>query len=128
MIADRNSWKNSPPPVKREEFNVDWTFPADMGQRMMTGHIPEGMDDRWFILMENGWLLFHRSWTGNCIFGLKVVDLPEGMAINQGWVSRKTEEHSSTDIERDIELAQNLVFEYFLMPPSPPLSSFVTAA
>jgi len=95
---------------------------------MNAGHVPEGMDDRWFILMENDWLYFHRSWTGHCIFGLKVDASSEGARISNGWVSRKTEEYSSTDIERDIELAQNLVFEYFLMPPSPPLSPFVTAA
>ncbi len=116
MIADRNSWKNSQPPIEREEFNVDWTFPVEMGQRMVAGHIPEGMDDRWFILMENGWLLFHRSWTGNCIFGLKVDGLSEGVAINEGWVSRKTDEYSSTDIERDVELAQTLLNEYFRLP------------
>jgi hypothetical protein len=116
LIADRQSWKNSPPPVEREEFNVDWTFPAEMGQRMMAGHIPEGMDDRWFILMENGWLLFHRSWTGNCIFGLKVDDLPEGVAINEGWVSRKTDEYGATDIDQDVELARTLLNEYFRLP------------
>ena len=127
MIADRNSHKNSPPPMEREEFNVDWTLHAEMGQRMMAGHIPEDMNDRWFIIMENGWLLFHRSWTGNCIFGLKVDASSEGVAINQGWVSRKTDEYSSNDIESDIELAHTLVGDYFLMPPSPPLSPFVAA-
>ena len=113
MIVDRNSWKNSPPPMEREVFNVDWTFPAEMGQRMIAGHIPEGMDDRWFILMENGWLLFHRSWTGYCIFGLKVDASTEGATINEGWVSRKTDEYSSTDIDQDVELAQTLLNEYF---------------
>ncbi len=113
MIANRNSWKNSPPPIEREEFNVDWAFPAEIGQRMIAGHIPEGMDDRWFILMEDGWLLFHRSWTGYCIFGLKVDALPEGVTINEGWVSRKTEEYSATDIDQDVALAQTLLNEYF---------------
>jgi len=91
MIADRNSWKNSPPPIEREEFNVDWTFPVEMGQRMTAGHIPEGMDDRWFILMENGWLLFHRSWTGHCIFGLKVNGLQQVRpSMKDGLVVRPT--------------------------------------
>jgi hypothetical protein len=113
MIADRNSWKNSPPPKEREVFKVDWAFPAIMADRMMTGHIPEGMDDRWFILMEDGWLLLHRSWTGYCIFGLKVDASTEDVTINEGWVSRKTDEYSSTDIDQDVELAQTLLNEYF---------------
>ena len=80
---------------------------------MMAGHVPECMDDRWFILMEDGWLLFHRSWTGSCIFGLKVNDQPEGMSISEGWVSRKADEYSSTDIENDIDLAERLLNDYF---------------
>lgn len=112
-IADRNSWKNSPPPIEREEFKVAWTFPTAMGARMTAGHIPEGMDDRWFILMDDGWLLFHRSWTGSCIFGLKVNDQPEGISISEGWVSRKADEYSSTDIENDIDLAERLLNDYF---------------
>jgi len=116
MIADRNSWKNSPPPIEREVFNVDWTFPAEMGERMNAGHVPEGMDDRWFILMGNDWLYFHRSWTGQCIFGLKVDGLSEGVAINQGWVSRKADEYGGTDIDQDVALVHTLLNEYFRRP------------
>ena len=126
MIADRQSWKNSPAPSMREEFKVAWTFPPAMAKRMIAGHIPEDMNDRWFILMEDGWLLFHRSWTGSCIFGLKVDPSPEGVVINEGWVSRKVDEYSSNDIDQDVELAQTLVREYFFTPPSAQLSMFVT--
>ena len=80
---------------------------------MMAGHVPEGMDDRWFILMEDGWLLFHRSWSGHCIFGLKVDDQPDGICITEGWVSRKAEEYSSVDIQKDVELARTLLDGYF---------------
>jgi hypothetical protein len=97
-----------------------------MGLRMIEGHVPVGMDDRWFILMEDGWLLFHRSWTGSCIFGLKVDSSPEGVVVNEGWVSRKVDEYSSNDIDQDVELAQALVREYFFTPPSAQLSMFVT--
>jgi hypothetical protein len=116
MIADRNSWNNSPPPIEREDFNVGWIFPGEMGQRIVAGHIPEGMDDRWFILMENGWLLFHRSWTGHCIFGLKVDASSEGVSISEGWVSRKADEYSGTDIDQDVALVYTLLNEYFRLP------------
>jgi len=127
MIADRQSWKNLPAPSEREKFGVSWTFPAEMGDRMLAGHIPEAMDDRWFILMEEGWLLFHRSWTGYCIFGLKVDTLPEGVSISEGWVSRNADEYKSTDLDQDVELVHRLVGEYFLMPPREPLSPFMVA-
>ena len=127
MIADRQSWENLPAPSEREEFKVTWTFPAAVADRMLAGHIPEGMDDRWFIFMEDGWLLFHRSWTGSCIFGLKVDLRPDSVGISDGWVSRKADEYSSTDIVQDVELVQILVREYFLMPPRASLSPFSAA-
>jgi hypothetical protein len=102
-----------PPPTEREPFKVAWTFPPAMGASMIAGHVPEDMNDRWFILMEDGWLLFHRSWTGACIFGLKIETLPEGVVINEGWVSRKTDEYNSSDVDKDVELVQTLVNDYF---------------
>jgi hypothetical protein len=116
LIADRQSWKNSPAPSMREEFKVAWTFPPAMATRMIAGHIPEDMNDRWFIFLEDGWLLFHRSWTGNCIFGLKLEVLSVGVTITEGWVSRKTDEYSSTDVDKDVELVQTLVNDYFRFP------------
>ncbi len=80
---------------------------------MMAGYVPEGMADRWFILMEDGWLLFHRSWSGNCIFGLKVDHLPDGVSITAGWFSRKADEYNSVDIQSDVELARTLLDGYF---------------
>ena len=117
MIADRQSWKNSPPPIERVEFKVSWTFPAAIGARMLAGHIPEGMDDRWFILMEDGWLLFHRSWSGFCIFGLKVDASSEVVSISEGWVSRKVGEYNSTELDEDVGLVKTLVGEYFYHAP-----------
>lgn len=87
MIVDRNSLKNSSPPIEQEVFNGNWTFPAEMGPPTMAEHVPEGMGD-----------------------------LPEGVTINEGWVSRKTEEYSSTDIDQDVELALTLLNEYFRLP------------
>ena len=39
-----------------------------------------------------------------------------GATINEGWVSRKTDEYSSTDIDQDEELDQTLLNEYFRLP------------
>ena len=125
MNANRRSWKNLPVPAKRENFKVSWTFRPDVAERMILGHVPEGMDDRWFILMENSWLLFHRSWTGSCIYGLKVDALPKGVIINDGWVSRNADEYSSTDLSKDVDLLSDLVRMYFLLPPSTQLNLFM---
>lgn len=112
MIADRNSHLNLQAPIEREEFAVAWTFPPEVGRRMIAGHIPETCEDRWFILMEDGWLYFHRSLTGTCIFGLKVDITAEATKINQGWVNRGTA-YISDSVAKDIELVRILINQYF---------------
>ena len=35
--------------------------------QIRAGHIPEMMEDKWFIYWQDDRLFFHRSWTGYCI-------------------------------------------------------------
>ena len=114
MIADRNSWRTSPLPAQRQQFEVNWAFPLEVGQRMASGHVPESMDDRWFIILEEGWLLLYRSWTGHCIFGLKVDFLADEVLVREGWVSRDKKQFTSVDIENDIATARKLLLDYFV--------------
>lgn len=81
------------------------------------------MDDRWFICFHDGWLLFYRSWTGHCIYGLRLDTTPEGMQVTESWVNRNTEQYRETDIDEDRELLRNLIDEILLQPPSSPPSA-----
>lgn len=67
--ATRNSWKIGPLPNEREHIDLPLIFDDTEGEKLRLGHIPEDMDDKWFIFFEKGWLYFYRSWTGDCIFG-----------------------------------------------------------
>lgn len=117
MKADRDSWQNEPAPAKRETFTADWEYPREMGDRMSEGHIPRAMEDRWFIMMEDGWLLFHRSWTGYCTFALKVEQTGDGVRITEGWASRDNEQYRSDDIGKDVALIRQLIDTYFKGAP-----------
>jgi len=112
MIADRSSHLNLQLPLEREEFSVSCSFPSEVGHRMVAGHIPKKLEDRWFILMEENWLYFHRSRTGTCIFGLKVHMTAEETKVSQGWVNRGTA-YISESIDKDIELVRVLIDQYF---------------
>ena len=41
---------------------------------LRSGHRPEDMDDRWGSFMEGDTLYLYRSWTGNCIYRLRIDD------------------------------------------------------
>ncbi len=54
---------------------------------MTWGLIPMSMDDKWFIYLEDDWLYFHRSWTGLCIFEVRLEKFEDGYSIAEAWVN-----------------------------------------
>lgn len=67
------------------------------------------MDDKWFIFFEDGWLYFHRSWTGSCIYGLKLDRGPEGVRVADGWVTRDRGQYNSPGVEKEMEILQGVI-------------------
>jgi hypothetical protein len=43
--------------------------------KLMEGLVPVEMEDKWFVYFEDGWLYFHRSWTGALIYWIKLFDM-----------------------------------------------------
>jgi len=76
---------------------------------MMLGHVPEDMDDKWFIFFEDGWLNFCRSWTGHSIFGVRLDGAPFGVRVVDAWASRNSEEYNSAGLDTDIQLVRQLI-------------------
>ena len=111
--ATRTSWKTLPSPSKRETLKVQMLFSDLEGERMQQGHIPDDMNDKWFIFFENGWLHFHRSWTGAHIYALRLDGSPGGVRFVEGWASRDEEQYNSPGIEHDQRFVCRLIQSYF---------------
>jgi len=107
--ATRSSWKTQPLPAQREPLELPLLFSDAEGERLILGHIPEDQDDRWFIFFENGWLYFHRSWTGACIYGLRLDGSPNGVRVVEAWVSAEKEHYKSLGPEHDVWMVQQLI-------------------
>ncbi len=73
------------------------------------GLVPEQMEDRWFIFLEEPWLFFHRSWTGHCIFQLRLQPDENGYRVAEAWVNRDPEQYNSGGPASEIELLSKLV-------------------
>lgn len=83
-------------------------------QRIMMGYIPEQMEEKWFAYFENGWLHFHRSWTGFEIYKAEIVAFDGSYVINSFWVERNSEKYGNTNDESDIETFYFLVARLLL--------------
>jgi hypothetical protein len=81
---------------------------------MRQGYIPKDMDDKWFIFFEDGWLYFHRSWTGHCIYGVKIDGSPNGVLVTDAWVNRDKEQYNSSSLETDARMVQQLITSLLL--------------
>jgi len=85
------------------------------------------MDDKWAIFLEDDWLYFHRSWTGVCIYMLRLESIEDGYRIAEAWVNRESAQYKLTDDEYDVKLLRFLIDNFLLgkntafpLPPEMP--------
>jgi len=102
-------------PDQTERLPFDMLFTELDAERLMNGYIPKELEDKWFIYFDDGWLYFHRSWSGHCIFMVKLDGSPAGVRVVDAWVNRDTSQYTSTDPNADASLLRSL-FAHKLIP------------
>ena len=76
------------------------------------------MEDKWFIYEEGGWLNFHRSWTGICIFRVRLQPTPTGVEVAEVWVNRDKDQYTCVDDDYDAGLVSWLIDVLLLKRPA----------
>lgn len=110
IVIRKEDWKTEPIPEEREELGYDNFFSDSDVEKIMAGHKPEDMDDKWFIYSENGWVYFVRSWTGIHIFAFQLEASPDGAArVVSSWVNANQDQYRSQGKKDDIQLINNLI-------------------
>ncbi len=107
--ATSASWKIKPLPEKRAPLSYERRFSAAEHARLVRGLVPVEMEDKWFIYLEDGLLRLHRSWTGACIYGVRLGVEGEGSIVEEAWVSRATDDYTRTDDAYDARLLSFLI-------------------
>lgn len=80
---------------------------------MRRGFVPREMEDRWFVYFDDGWLNFHRSWTGAHIFSIRLDGSPFGIRVVDGWANGEQEQYRSLGAEQDAALLVDLIESHF---------------
>ena len=115
--ASINSWKRLDPPLQREPLGLSAAFSDAEADALTAGLIPRQMEDKWFICFHEGWLLFHRSWTGACIYGLRLDRSAAGVRVVDSWANRDPTQYKGTDVEYDRKLVRFLIDAFLLRRP-----------
>ena len=93
----------------RTRLFLDRTFSREEYERISLGHIALDMDDRWDSYLENEWLYFHRSWTGFCIYQLRLEAAGNAYRIAEAWVNRDREQYRGSDDSHDAAFLSFLI-------------------
>ncbi|MBV6627050.1 MAG: hypothetical protein KI793_29625 [Rivularia sp. (in: Bacteria)] len=91
-IATRRDWQIQPMPKLRTRLRVEEVFTREEYKYLTWGFIPVSMDDKWFFYLEKDWLYIHRSWTGFCIFQVRLERFEDGYEIIEAWVNDDPEQ------------------------------------
>ena len=78
-------------------------------ESIRAGHIPEFMEDKWFIYWQDDKLFFHRSWTGFCIYVVHFAVEGEAGRMVRAEVNRDYEQYQLVDDEEDARMISGLI-------------------
>jgi len=68
VIATADSWDIQPMPDKNAVIETNITIPNEAMDLVLKGHIPEAMEDHWFMYCDDNTIRYYRSWTGICVY------------------------------------------------------------
>ena len=95
-IATKDSWKTRPMPEKQVTVPLDLRLTGGQMARIRCGHIPEAMEDHWFMYCDDERIRYYRSWTGNCIFEAAFEASGDGYRVTRLTINQDPEEHKAT--------------------------------
>ena len=95
--ATRDRGQTQPLPQARTKLELRRTYTPQEYEQIALGLIPEEMEDKWFIFLEDDCLHLHRSWTGFCTYEVQFAERDGQHEIVEAWVSRDPEQYRETD-------------------------------
>jgi hypothetical protein len=107
--ATRNSHQFHPMPKSRVKIPFERSFTDDEFQRLALGFAPESMDDRWFIFLEGRWLYFARSWTGFCVYKVRIEKRGEVYRIAGAWANRDKRQYGGDETREEAAILSFLI-------------------
>ena len=115
----RGDWKSLPLPQQHTTIRMGELYPPEDIQRLQRGFMPQAMEDRWFMFMENNILHIHRSWTGFCVYRVNFIQEGENLRMISVDVNRDPEQYSNTSIEHDKEMVLFLLSAFLSVGHAP---------
>ena len=119
--------KPRPLPRLRVRLPFERNFTEAESLSLKRGFVAESMDDclradRWHIFFRDPWLHFVRSWTGFCVYKVRLEVSDGGCKIVRALANRNVKQYGGTDARQDVEILSFLIDHLLLGRESGPLS------
>jgi hypothetical protein len=118
-IAVSSSWKSIEMTATVSSFPLEKRYTAAEFSIIARGLIPEEMEDKWFIFMQDTTLCFHRSWTGFCIYKVVFERVNDEHLVREAFVNRDLDQYSFRDNSYEANLVGWLIDRLILRNPVP---------
>ena len=112
-VATKESWTTQPMPDNKIVIPLDVTIPSAAMNIVRYGHIPEAMEDHWFMYCDDTTIRYYRSWTGICIYVAKYEDDGSQCRITELQVNREPSQYKGKEDEKDVALFMALLTEEY---------------
>lgn len=108
-VATADSWETEPMPDENVVLKTDIILPNEAMELVLMGHIPEAMEDHWFMYCDDKTIRYYRSWTGLCVFVANYTQEADGYRITSLTINRNKKQYNSDNNRRDFCLFMYLL-------------------
>lgn len=93
---------------------IQLRFTQEHYEKLLKGFIPEMMEDKWFICLDDNTIHCYRSWTGFENYRAKLINETDSngvctYAVKELITERNADKYTNTDEQRDIDLFTKII-------------------
>jgi hypothetical protein len=88
-------------------------------EQLVIGMIPQRMEDKWFIYYEQPYLYFHRSWTGDPMYRVRLAGTAAGFEVVEALWSKDHTRTTRSTPESQAQLLDFLIANLLLRQQKP---------
>ena len=109
-VAKATSWRTKPMPktgISKVRVNIELSA-AEM-DIISKGHIPEAMEDHWFMYCDDEYIRYYRSWSGICAFEAHFYKKADQYVIDELCINQALMEFGVNGDKSGVALFVNLI-------------------
>lgn len=111
-VATADSWKTKPLDVY-VTVAQDFYLTDEQMAVIRYGHIPDAMEDHWFMYCDENTIRYYRSWTGICFAQATYEPSGDGFRITELRINNNPKEYQLNDVDAAVALFYGLLISEY---------------